>query len=128
MAKRKNAKRAVAGLPAGFTNFAVGGGFGAWWNPQEQRSITGRVVGFDSMMVEDDDGKKKPRGIMRVQVENGSVFNVGESHAIKELFDKANVKALKGKQIYLEFLGQKKFKDKKGRARKINEFRVGISK
>lgn len=125
MAKRKNVSRAAAKLPAGFTAFAVGGGFGAWWDHNAQKTLTGKVVGFDSYMAEDNDGKKKKRGIMRVQAANGSTFNVGESHSLKELFMPANQKQLRGKQIYIRFTGQKKFKKGK-QTRKVNQFEVFV--
>ena len=126
--KSKNANRAVAGLPAGFTNFAVGGGFGAWWDHNKQKTLTGKIVGFDSYMAEREENgriKKEKRGIMRVTDDKGNTFNVGESAALKELFMPANIKALRGKQIFIRFLGQDKFKKGK-QTRKINKFQVAV--
>lgn len=129
MAKKAKAKksvkgnRAAAALPAGFTAIAVGGGFGAWHDFHKQKTLIGKVVGTDSYMAEDDEtGKKKQRRILRVDTGNGVVVSVGESHTLKELFD---TKGLKGRTVYIQFLGQKSFKNKKGKTRKVNEFAVG---
>lgn len=128
--KTKNANRARQGLPAGFTAMSVGGGFGAWWDHVQRKILQGKILGFDSMMTtqEDDKGREKKikRGIMRVQDEKGVTLNVGESSAIRELFMPANQKALRGKQVYIRFDGQKKFKNKRGQTRKINQFTVAV--
>lgn len=119
----RTAKLAAAKLPAGFTAVSVGGGFGAWWEHDKQKTIQGKVVGIDSYQAEGEDGKKKTRRILRVDTGNGVVLNVGESFALKELFDTPK---LKGRQIFIQYLGQKTFKDKKNRARKLNQFAAAV--
>jgi len=129
-ANRKNAKRAPAGLPAGFSSFAVGGGFGAWWDQYKLKTLTGKIVGYDSYPTTqtDDKGREKKvqRGIMKVQDAKGSTWNVGEAHALKELFTKENQKALRGKMIFIRFDGQEKFKNKKGKTQKVNTYTVAV--
>lgn len=123
--RRKNAKIAAAKLPAGYTAVAVGGGFGAWHDFNKEAILQGKVVGVDSMQVDDDErpGKKKTRRILRVATGNGTTVSVGESYAIKELFD---VKGLRGKQVHIQFLGQRPFRNKKGKLRKVNLFSVAV--
>lgn len=122
-AKRSNTKKVRAALPAGFTAIGVGGGFGAWHDFHKDKVLIGKVVGsMDSMQQEDDDGKKKTRRIIHVQTDKGVTVSVGESHALKEMFDA--FKTIKGRIVRVEFLGQKSFKNKKGKARKVNEFSV----
>lgn len=124
-AKRKNAGRKVAAakLPAGFTAIAVGGGFGAWHDFSKAAILTGKVVGMDSMLQENDDGKKTKRRILRVDNGSGAIVSVGESHGLKELFD---VPKINGKQVFIQFLGQKPFKNKKGKLRKLNMFAAAV--
>lgn len=117
--KKQSGKSAAAKLPAGFTAVSLGGGFGAWWDFAKQKTITGRVTAIDSYMQENDNGKKEKRRILRVDTGNGVTMNVGESYALRELFD---VPKLKGKQVFIQFLGQKSFKNKKGKMRKVNQF------
>lgn len=127
-AKAKNVSPAEAKLPEGFTALSVGGGFGAWWDFEKQKTLLGKVSGFDSYMAEDDKGKKKKRGIMRVEQKNGVTLSVGESFSLKELFTSQGQKQIRGKTIFLQFQGQKKFKDKKGKPRKVNQFAAAVSK
>lgn len=122
--KKNSRSLAQAKLPAGFTAIDVGGGFGAWWDHYKQAILTGKVVGMDSMKVEDDDGKKKTRRILRVKQDNGVTVSVGESHNLRELFD---MKKLIGRKVYLQFLGQKPFKNKKGKTRKVNVFAAAVN-
>lgn len=115
---KRGGKFAAAKLPAGYSAVNLSGGFGAWWEFHKQKTLTGKVKAIDTMRYTDDDGKKIARRVMRVDTGNGVLVNVGESFALKELFD---VPGIKGKSVFIQFRGQKTFK--KGRqVRKINEF------
>lgn len=130
-AKGKARKNAAIKLPPGFTSIDVGGGFGAWWDFGKQKTLLGKVVGTDSYTttqdVENKQGKtvekEVQRRILRIQQANGVTVNVGESAALRELFD---TKGIKGKQVFLQYLGQESFKTKKGKMRKINKFAVAV--
>lgn len=123
MAKRKNGKLDQAKLPAGFTSVNVTGDFGAWHDFHKQKVLQGKVLEMHKIDSEDDNGKKITKRVISVKTDKGVVSSVSESFALKGLFD---MKGLVGKTVYIQYLGQKSFRNKKGKARKVNQFTAAV--
>jgi hypothetical protein len=125
---RKNANRVQAKLPKGFTAVNAGGSFGAWHDFNKQKTLTGVVVDHGSFKQDqdytDNKGKKKTRVVDRrtLTIKNGKILStVSESAGTKGLFD-MGFKALKGKTVFIQFLGKKKLKG----GRSFNQYAVGV--
>ena len=123
MAKAKKAAKgsgSKAKIPAGFTQVDDGGSFGSGSHDfQKHKILQGTVVSVDTVKVSDPDNKSKkiPRRVMRVKNGDNVTSSVWESFQLKGLFDAAK----KGKQVYIQFLGQKKIGKKR-----LNEFATAI--
>lgn len=108
MAKKKqgNANRAAAKLPAGFTAVSAGGEFGAWHDFSANKVLQGKVVELGSFT-----GQYGKQRTMTVKTAKGNLASFSESRALQGLFDMG--KAIKGKEVFIRFDGEKKLKGKK---------------
>lgn len=120
-AKAKAAKKSKGvALPAGFEAVAVGGSFGNWHDFQKVKVCTGKVTRQEVITQSDINNPKKKvkRRIIGVLMANGVTSTVGESYALRELFDMK----LKGKEVFIRFDGVKKLAGRK----KLNQFTVAV--
>jgi hypothetical protein len=118
-AKAKKQRVNGAKLPAGFTAVAVGGSFGEWHDFNKHPVLTGKVVETGSFQGEY--GKQRT-----ITVQQGKVAStVSESKALAGLFD---TKGLKGKTVFIRFLGAIKIGKPKrnGEQKTFKQFQCGV--
>lgn len=101
---KQGKQRPAAKLPAGFTAVGVSGEFGEWHDFFKTPILTGKVVSLGSF--EGEYGKQRT-----MTVQNGKRMSAfSESKATSGLFD---IKGLKGKTVFVQYLGTVKTGKKK---------------
>jgi hypothetical protein len=113
--KRKAARAVSAALPAGFVNTGSSDRAPAW-TPEVGDSLQGTVMSVRSMDAKKAGRQNAKKGevvrIMTVADADGVLCNVWESHALKDICDKAKT----GDEIFLRLnavvkRGKRRFKD-----------------
>ncbi len=110
MAKQKTK---AAKLPAGFKTVAVSGG-GGWHDFNVNPILTGEVKATGSFK-----GEYGKQRTLTVATKKGGLETISESASLRGLFDTPK---LVGKEVFIEYLGEKALKGKK----RVKLFSVGV--
>jgi len=104
---RKKQDTSQAKLPAGFKQVDVGGAFGVAQDWEKHPVLVGKCIDIRTVAI--GEGKrKKDTQVMTVQDnETGVLKSVWHAYQLDGLFKE---KKIKGRQVYIQYLGSKKLK------------------
>jgi hypothetical protein len=109
----KQTKIKTAKVPAGFKTVAVGGA-GAWHDFYKNPILQGVVKAAGSFK-----GQYGKQRTLTVETKKNGMASFSESKSLKELFDTPKIV---GREIFVQYLGEKALKGKK----RVKLFSVGI--